>query len=233
MPRRRLPLMEAPPRLAQRSSTPPRWHDFEPVPLDPILESSLAAFTEFGYHGSSVRDIANRVGVTVPTLYYHYQSKQGLMLALLQASSQDLISRTGHALNEAGPHPLHRFVDLVDCTVRFMCHRRRLARLDAESRYLDEGARAIYAAPRKQVERQFLDVLQHGVETGTFRVDHPVDVNRALLGTFQSIAMWYRKDGELSPSDIAARYLEFSLDAVRTNEWDRTAGLTRSADAAS
>lgn len=203
------------------------WHDFGPLELDPILEAALAAFTEQGYHGASVRDIARRVGVTVPTLYYHHGSKQGLLLALLRASMGDLVARTAAALEEAGDHPLHRFVDLVDCTVRFMCHRQRMAWLDPEARYLDDDARAVYAAPRKQVELQLLDVVRSGDDAGIFDVDHPTDTTRALLGTFQSIATWYRVDGPLTPEQIAVRHVTFALDAVRTDRRRRDAGVRR------
>ncbi len=47
-----------------------------PVELSPILSAALDAFYEKGFHGASVRDIARRVGVTVPALYYHYDSKE-------------------------------------------------------------------------------------------------------------------------------------------------------------
>lgn len=203
------------------------WHVFGPLRLSPILAAALDAFTEQGYHGASVRDIAGRVGVTVPTLYYHHGSKQGLLLALLRASMGDLVARTAAALEEAGDHPLHRFVDLVDCTVRFTCYRQRTAWLDAEARYLDDRARATYAAPRKHVELQLLDEVRRGDAAGTFDVDHPVDTTRALLGTFQSIATWYRADGELTAEEIAARHVAFALDAVRTDRRRRDAGVRR------
>jgi AcrR family transcriptional regulator len=204
------------------------WHVFEPVPLTPILEAALDAFTEQGYHGASVRDIAGRVGVTVPTLYYHHGSKQGMLLALLQASMADLGGRTQQAVEQAGTDPLHRFVDLVDCTVRFICHRQRLSWLDPEARYLDEPTRAIYAAPRKQVELRLLGVVEDGLAARIFDVEHPVDTTRALLGTFQSIATWYRTDGELTPEEIASRHVAFALDAVRVDRRRRAAGIRRS-----
>lgn len=205
------------------------WHEFAPVTLTPILAAALDAFNERGYNGAAVRDIAARVGVTVPTLYYHHGSKQGMLLDLLRTSMGDLVARSGAAVTEAGDHPLHRFVDLVDCTVRFMCHRQRLAWLDAEARYLDPDARTVYAVPRKQVELQLLGVLRDGIDAGVFEADHPVDTNRALLGTFQSIATWYRSDGELEPDEIAARHVAFALDAVRTDRRRRAAGLRRAA----
>ena len=203
------------------------WYEFAPRPLSPILSAALAAFAEGGYHGASVRDIAQRVGVTVPTLYYHHGSKQGLLLALLERSMTELTLRSERALAEAGDDPLHRLVDLVDCTVRFMCHRTDTAVLDAQARFLDDDAHAAYERPRDAFERSMRTVLTEGVDAGTFACDHPKDTTRALLGTYQSIATWYRPDGPLPPEEVAARHVAFTLDALRVERRRRDAGARR------
>lgn len=204
------------------------WEVFEPLELDPILRAALDAFNEQGFHGAPVREIAARVGVAVPTLYYHHGSKQGLLLALLRVSMTDLTARTELALTEAGDDPVDRVADLVDCTARFMCHRQRLAWLDAQMRYLDDAAREVYAAPRKAFELRWLGELSAGTDTGALEVDHPVDTTRALLGTLQSIATWYRPDGELDPAEIGARHVAFALDALRVTPARRDRAVERS-----
>ncbi len=203
------------------------WWEFRPRTLSPILTAALAAFEEAGYHGASVRDIAQRVGVTVPTLYYHHGSKQGLLLALLERSMAELTLRSRMALDEAGDDVLHQLVDLVDCTVRFMCHRTATAHLDAQARFLDPDAHAIYERPRDAFERCVGAVVQAGCDQGVFATEHPVDTTRALLGTYQSVATWYRADGPLPPEEIAARHVAFTLDALRVERRRRDAGARR------
>ena len=51
---------------------------------DRILEASLARFVVAGYRGTSVREIADDVGVTQPALYYHFGSKDGILAALIE-----------------------------------------------------------------------------------------------------------------------------------------------------
>ncbi|MER2243924.1 helix-turn-helix domain-containing protein, partial [Rhodococcus sp. (in: high G+C Gram-positive bacteria)] len=57
-----------------------QWRIVEPLTLTPLLTAALEVFHELGYHGASVRDIAKRAGVTVPTLYYHHGNKQGILV---------------------------------------------------------------------------------------------------------------------------------------------------------
>jgi len=49
-----------------------------------ILEESLRLFSEKGYEGTSVKDIANAVGVKDSSLYKHYKSKQEIFKKLLE-----------------------------------------------------------------------------------------------------------------------------------------------------
>jgi TetR/AcrR family transcriptional regulator len=48
-----------------------------------LLETAIGMFAEKGYAGTSVREIVDRAGVSKPVLYYYFQSKEGLFLAIL------------------------------------------------------------------------------------------------------------------------------------------------------
>lgn len=45
---------------------------------DRVLENAVNLFSVKGFHGTSMRDIANASGCSLPTLYYHYKSKSEL-----------------------------------------------------------------------------------------------------------------------------------------------------------
>ena len=48
-----------------------------------LLETAIGMFAEKGYTGTSVREIVEHAGVSKPVLYYYFQSKEGLFLAIL------------------------------------------------------------------------------------------------------------------------------------------------------
>lgn len=61
-----------------------------------ILEVARELFTEQGYDGTSLREIADRLGFTKAALYYHFQGKDQIMLALLEPAQilvGDLLGR--------------------------------------------------------------------------------------------------------------------------------------------
>jgi AcrR family transcriptional regulator len=49
-----------------------------------IQQIAVELFTEHGYEGTSLREIAERLGVTKAALYYHFKSKEDIILSLVQ-----------------------------------------------------------------------------------------------------------------------------------------------------
>lgn len=53
-------------------------------------------FADRGFEATSVREIVDAAGVAKPTLYYHFQSKEGLASALLTVPLTNLVAKLGH-----------------------------------------------------------------------------------------------------------------------------------------
>jgi TetR/AcrR family transcriptional regulator len=53
---------------------------------DRILKKALALFSEKGYDATSVREICEAAGITKPTLYYFYGSKEGVYRAIVEGA---------------------------------------------------------------------------------------------------------------------------------------------------
>ncbi|GAB2966533.1 TetR/AcrR family transcriptional regulator [Amycolatopsis acidiphila] len=193
------------------------WRHYEPLELSPILTSALDAFYEQGFHGTAVRDIARRVGVTVPALYYYHENKEAILVALLETATKDVASRAFAAAEEGGGDPAAEFANVVEAVVLHMTHRVRLAALDSELRYLQPANRKHYAQTRKQLEDLLTGIIADGVRGGVFAVTEPAETSRALLGMCQAVATWYHDGGPLGPEELAARYVEIALRTVGAN----------------
>ena len=58
-----------------------------------LLDAAVDLFARRGFHGTSIRDIAERAGANVAAGHYHYGSKDGLYLAVLRAQFAEVRSQ--------------------------------------------------------------------------------------------------------------------------------------------
>jgi AcrR family transcriptional regulator len=191
------------------------WRNADDEDLSSILATARDLFYEVGFHGTTVRDIAGRVGVTVPALYYHHANKEAILAALLDRSIGSVIERCEQALTEAGDDPADRFRNLVECLVLYMANHRKSAAMDAEIRALSPANRRQYSAQRRRVEQMLADTIAEGVAAGEFEVASPSDTARALLGMIQAITVWFSPGGgRLTGPELAARYVGIAGQTV-------------------
>lgn len=70
---------------------------------DRILKSALGLFSSRGYDATSVREICEAAGITKPTLYHFYGSKEGVYRALVDGVLEDFRSDLTQRLEDGGP----------------------------------------------------------------------------------------------------------------------------------
>jgi AcrR family transcriptional regulator len=205
----------------------------EPVGAPAILKYALAAFEEHGYHGTTVRDISRRVGVTVPTLYYHFDNKQAILVELLMSSMEVLLARCRVALAETGKSPTDRFVALITTIVEYMAQGGSHGLLDSEIRSLEPENRTKYIALRDELESQLHHIITEGVTQRAFSTPYPVETGRAILTMCHSVPRWFKPDGPLTAQELAHRYVTIALNAVgQRAPAKRRAGTKKAAGAA-
>ncbi|WP_052336899.1 TetR family transcriptional regulator [Nocardioides alkalitolerans] len=210
-----LPALEPTVRVAVDLSRPGAWRDFPPLDLDVALAAALASFVEFGYHGASMRTIAEHAGLSVPGLYHYYASKHEMLVALLDLTMHDLRARTEAAIAEADG-VVERFVHTVESLALFHTHRCPLAFVGAsEMRSLSPEARPRVAAMRVEEQRLVDVAVLDGVEAGVFRTALPHEAARAVATMCTALAQWYRAEGPASAEVIARQYVDFALGVVR------------------
>ncbi|MPZ60521.1 MAG: TetR family transcriptional regulator [Propionibacteriales bacterium] len=202
-------------RPAVAEPVPADWRLYPPSSLPLILEAALACFVEQGYHGTTIRVIAGRAGLSVPGLYHHYASKQALLVAIVSHAMGELWDRSLAALEEAGDDVVRRFDLLVECLVLFHAHRRELAFIAAnEIRSLLGQARADHIAARDRQQRLMDDVVAQAVAQGLFTTPFPREVSRAVITMCTGVAQWYHHGGPLRPDELAREYCTVARMAV-------------------
>ncbi|MFA7293472.1 MAG: TetR/AcrR family transcriptional regulator [Rhodocyclaceae bacterium] len=165
-----------------------------------ILLGAAQLFVEHGYGGTSVRDIAERVGLMPGSLHHYFPSKEDLFVAVHQEGFRQLIARVTDLLQQ--PNEPWRKLELA-CTE----HIQSMAVGDAIARIAATGLFSIHEAKlqrrlksdRRAYDRIFADLiaklpLARGLDRSLFRLN--------LFGALNWTLVWYRP-GKLNPAQIA------------------------------
>jgi AcrR family transcriptional regulator len=160
-----------------------------------VLAAAVREFTERGYEGARVDNIARRAGVNKRMLYHYFGNKQALYVAVLE-STYTAIRTAEHGLHLTDRDPVEAMTDLVQFTWRYyLAHPEFLSLLNTENlhraKFLKRSAR-IFELNSPLIERISV-LLKHGVEQGVFRDDLDalkVYVSIAALGFFYLSNRW-------------------------------------------
>src|SRR3954453_24130654 len=158
-----------------------------------ILEAARGEFALHGY-GARLQDIAERAGLTHPTLLYHFKSKERLYAAVIEQAMLDWAEMTSRAVS-AAPVGFDRVAALVAAGMEFFATHHdflviwRREAIEGGGRL--EGAMAEHMQPF--LERA-LAFLEREVPAGRLREHDPVELMQlvyAAVSTFFS-ASGYR-----------------------------------------
>ena len=180
-----------------------------------ILAAAAKIFREKGYHGASVRDIADSVGLLKGSLYHYIRSKEELLARLFEGALEDTIAELEGIAATDGP-PSERLRAMVRAYVNAVT-----ANLDAVAIYLREW-RALPApelarvrSRRRAMRSLFEDVIADGIRAREFAAGDAKLSALAILGMCNWIYEWYRPRGRLRPEQLADELAARALRSVR------------------
>ncbi|WP_037075356.1 TetR/AcrR family transcriptional regulator [Pseudonocardia spinosispora] len=180
-----------------------------------IIEASIAVMAEHGYHGTSVRDIAERAGLSPAALYHHFASKQEVLATIMERGIDTLLARTAEALRQAGESPTARLSALVEVQVLFHLEDQSGTLLGtSELRALEEPVRGKHIAKRNAQQRMFDEVIADGVRSGVFHTPIPKEASRAIVVMSTGVASWFSPDGPATRDEMVCRYQRLALDML-------------------
>ncbi len=185
---------------------------------DEILDAAAQIFSQKGYHGTSMQDIALSVDLQKGSLYHHVSSKQEILFELLNRGLELLSQQVEGAIEEPGP-PNERLRKAMCAYLNTLSEYQDLASvLLLEYRSLEPEFHDRHIHRRDRFEQMWRDLIQEGMDDGIFTCDHPSLSARALLGILNWTVTWFRADGPLSAADIADQLANLFLMGLTTRD---------------
>ena len=186
-----------------------------------ILEAAAHIFRQKGFHAASMQDIADAVNLQKASLYHHIDSKQEILLALLDQALDMLIDDLEAIVSSEKPAPQKMKAAIHGYVEKMAGHADLASVLLLEFRSLAPEFRRKHIKRRDRFEGLWRQILQQGMDSGEFRNMDPAVTGFALLGAQNWLITWYRADGAQSPAELADHYYSLFYQGI-AEEHDQT-----------
>jgi AcrR family transcriptional regulator len=181
-----------------------------------ILAVAAALFARKGVAATTVREIADEVGILSGSLYHHFESKEAMVDEIISSYLEDLRSRYKEVLaREADPRT--RLHDLVVASLEVVeAHPHATEIYQNDVNYLIQYERFAYLRNAgKEVQRAWLEVLNAGIANGTFRRDlDPKILYRLMRDALWLSVRWFKPTRDYPLSRLAEDCVSVFLDGL-------------------
>jgi AcrR family transcriptional regulator len=179
-----------------------------------IFDAAIDLFATKGFKGTSIRDIATAVGMSMSNLYHHFNSKEGLLLFILEKVSDSLLPILQRVAEEQ-QEPLERFKSLLRVHLRWAVdHRKESKIFFLEKEELSPEGGALL----KEIRQQFFDIYDYelnNLEAGGYVKGRNLKIlNFNTWGVLQSYLYWYRPDGDLPFEEVSEEIVSYVVGAI-------------------
>jgi len=171
-----------------------------------IIQAALEIFVRKGYHGTSILEITNKVGVTKGALYAHFSSKGELLLKIIDEFKSRFIGGMISALEECSGNALDRIHRIISFNSRFALENQDLcvfltfltSELNADVDF-EPALKGTY----RQYRQVISEIIGQGIRQGLFKKELDPDVAALTFMALHDgvLHQWvlnrYHLDGEL------------------------------------
>lgn len=171
---------------------------------------AVKLFSKKGYSGTSIRDIAKAMGMSISNIYHYSGSKEGVFMETLRRAVEMLIKEL-RFVSEADLPPIVRIKLMIARHLRYVADNNDFARIfvielppevSTESiLYSKNSQKEIYAIYKKE-----FDAIE---QTGAIQGRDVTAIIFGIFGVINWFARWYKTDGRLSPDEAVGQVVGF------------------------
>jgi AcrR family transcriptional regulator len=179
-----------------------------------IRQAALRLFAERGYANTTMKGLAEQVGIQPSGIYNHVDSKQVLLREIVLGAIRELIADARKATVSTDDVPTQLLRAVRVHAAFHATHPQEMFICNGEIPSLEEPTRARVVAYREEYIGIFDRLIACGVALGAFSTPSPKLAAYAILQMGMGVSVWYIDGGELSPADIGDLYGKFALRIV-------------------
>lgn len=180
-----------------------------------ILRAATKILRDKGYHGTSMQDIADAVGMYKGSLYQHIDNKEDVAYEIILEGLKNTVDVLEQSCATASTFS-EKLRLAVEHNIRYTAlNRDVLAVMLENTKHLSKERREPIVEQQHRYEKNFIDILEGGIKAGEFRQVDTKVVAFAIIGMCNWVYRWYSSEGKLSADQLAQIHCDFILKALQ------------------
>jgi AcrR family transcriptional regulator len=180
-----------------------------------IHRAACRLFREKGFPGTSVREIAEVVGMLGGSLYAHMESKDELLWEIVNSAAERFFAalRPIAAENREIMQKLRKAIIAHVGVIT--------SDLDAaavytfEWRHLPAEQRAAFTKQRDEYERLLRGLVDQAIHERLLSAPNAASATLFILSSLNWVSTWYRPDGPMSAEEVGGMLADFIFDGLK------------------
>ena len=169
-----------------------------------VLHAAAQAFSERGYYRTSLDDVAGRLGITKPTLYYYAKSKEDLIAAVAARGLEQMLADLPTDPRASSYHRLSAFLHNYAEIAATDFGRCLMVLTDSD---LSEAAGAHIRQGKASIDRKIRGLITSGIADGSIADCDAKLTAFMIAGAINGISRWYRDGVGLDSASVARIYV--------------------------
>jgi AcrR family transcriptional regulator len=179
-----------------------------------VLAASVKLFAEYGYHAATMRDIARMTGIQAASIYYHYPSKQALLVEIMESHMRQLNANLERIINKPQTFQQCLYEVISNHILLHTTFKSEFFIIDTEIRALEDDNRRKILALRDRYEDLIQGLLHEGMTQGVLRQTDIKISSYAIIAMCTEVAQWFRSAGRLSVQQVVEMYFQMITEGL-------------------
>lgn len=185
------------------------------VRREEIIDIATRLFKQKGYTATTMREIAEHVGIEAASIYNHIKSKDELLSNICFRIADEYISQLTY-IETQFQSPIEKLRELIRLHIRMVFRDiNGISVANNEWKHLPEAALLKFKAVRKDYENRFMAIIDAGIIAGEVQ---PVNTSIALftiLSATRWVELWYKPDRDMPPQILEETILAILMTGLQ------------------
>lgn len=180
-----------------------------------IEEKATQLFQEKGYAATSMRDLAQVLGIEAASLYSHIKSKEEILQKTCFLMAEEFFAAWSAVENENTSLAAKMKTAMIAHVKVVTKNTAASAVFFNEWRHLSEPYLSDFLSMREDYEGRFMQIILDGMSSGEFKKVDKKFMMLTILSSLNWTHNWYNANGNLSPEEIGERLANLLLNGLK------------------